>query len=138
MIPDYNTFRPEGFRTVNSYLFAADPEQLIRFFKEAFAAVELNRSMNPKTSELANAVIQIGDSCLMVSQARGEFEGMRTSFYLFVENVDECYEHALSKGAKDCLQPMDMDYEDRQAGVIDPAGNYWWISKRLVEKSYSD
>lgn len=25
------------------------------------------------------------------------------------------------------FEPADMDYQDRQSGIIDPGGNYWWI-----------
>ena len=138
MTPNYNTFRPSGFSTVNPYLFTNEPQQLIDFLKNAFAAEELNRTIDPRTGEIANCILRMGDSCLMISQARGDFEHMKTSFYLFVENVDEVFEHALKAGAKDVLKPADMDYQDRQAGVLDPAGNYWWISKRLVEANYED
>jgi len=31
-----------------------------------------------------------------------------------------------------------MPYEDRKSGIIDPSGNYWWISKRLIEKGYHE
>jgi len=30
------------------------------------------------------------------------------------------------------MDPMDMPYGDRQGGVVDPCGNTWWISTRLV------
>ncbi len=136
MKPDYNTFTPSGFGSVNPYLFAKEPEVLINFLKEAFAAEELNRSINPRTGDLGNCILKMGDTCIMLSQARGEFENMRTSFYLFVENVDEVYEQALKLGGIDVLAPADMDYQDRQAGIVDPAGNYWWISKRLVKEDY--
>ena len=138
MKPNYDTFRPTGFSSVNPYLFAKDPQELIDFLQNAFAAKELNRTVNPKTGEIANSILKMGDSCIMISQARGDFENMRTSFYLFVENVDEVFEQALKAGAIDVLKPMDMDYQDRQGGVQDPAGNYWWISRRLVESNYED
>ena len=138
MIANYNTYRPEGFQSVNPYLFAKNPQQLIQFYKDAFAAEELNRSIIPNSEEIANCLMKIGDSCIMISQARDVFEGMRSSFYLFVENVDDVYKHALDSGGKDVFSPADMDYQDRQAGIIDPAGNYWWISKRLVNESYND
>ena len=61
---------------------------------------------------------------------------MRTSFYLFVNDADALYQRALNFGALKVFDPMDMEYGDRQGGVIDPSGNYWWISKRLEEKDY--
>jgi uncharacterized glyoxalase superfamily protein PhnB len=34
------------------------------------------------------------------------------------------------------MEPADMPYDERQAGVCDPFGNYWWISRRLVAGPY--
>src|SRR5262245_6143636 len=45
---------------------------------------------------------------------------------------------AVSNGAVKMFDPMDMPYLDRQAGITDPCGNIWWISRRLVEASYDD
>jgi len=137
MEPVFNTYRPDGFHTMNAYLFASDPEVLIEFVKKAFWAEELNRSIGPD-GEISNCILKIGDSSFMISQARGEFVDMRTAFYLYVEDVDLVYRNAIDQGAEISFAPADMDYGDRQAGVKDPAGNYWWISKRLVETGYGD
>ncbi len=49
----FNTYRPEGFGTVNGYLFAENPKELIDFLKKAFFAEETNRSINPKNEDIA-------------------------------------------------------------------------------------
>ena len=134
----FDTCRPEGFGTVNAYLFVENPKELIDFLKNAFYAEEINRSTNPNSGDIANVILKIGSSCFMVSQARGQFLNMRSSFYLFVDYVDEMHKRAVENGAKVEFEPADMDYEDRQSGIIDPAGNYWWISKRLIRKSYQE
>lgn len=134
----FNTYTPEGFSNVNSYLFVTDPVMLIDFLQKAFYAEEMNRSIDEETGEIGNVILKIGDSCFMISQTRGEFEGMRTAFYLYVEDVDSIYQNAISHGATNVFEPADMDYGDRQGGVIDPAGNYWWISKRLTKREYSE
>ncbi|TMM53325.1 VOC family protein [Maribacter algarum] len=133
----YNVFKPEGFQTVNSYLFVSDPQKEIDFLKKAFWAEEINRSIAPN-GDVGNCILKIGNSCFMISQARGEFENMRTALYLYVNDVDTVYKNALENGAIESFPPANMDYEDRQGGVIDPEGNYWWISKRLVEKGYHE
>lgn len=134
----FETFRPEGFETVNAYLMVEKPEVLIDFLKNVFYAEEINRSTNPKNGEIANVILKIGTSCFMISQASGQFLNMRTAFYLFVDNVDEVHKRAVEYGAKVEFEPADMDYQDRQSGIIDPSGNYWWISKRLVKKGYNE
>ena len=132
----YDTYLPPGFSTINTYLFVANPQELIDFLQNAFHAEEISRTM--RDEEIANVILKIGHSCMMISQARGMFEGMRTSMYLFTNDVDTLHQQALNHGGKEVLEPADMDYEDRQSWIEDPAGNYWWISKRLVEKGYED
>jgi len=134
----FKTYTPEGFSNVNSYVFTENPEELIQFLKNSFYAEEINRSINPRNHSIGNCILKIGDTCFMISQARGEFMNMRTAFYLYVEDVDAVYENALQHGAKNSFEPADMDYEDRQAGIIDTAGNYWFISKRLLQKGYHE
>ena len=94
----YNTFLPEGFSTVNTYLFSENPVELIQFLKDAFHAEEKGRSLM-ENGDIANCILKIGHSCIMISQARGPFLGMRGSFYLFTEDVDSLYKRALEKGA---------------------------------------
>ncbi len=134
----FETYTPEGFKTVNPYLFVDNPQQLIDFLKNAFFAEEINRSINPNTGDIANCILRIGDSCFMISQARKQFEGMRTALYLFVDDVEAIHKRAVDNGAKVEFEPADMPYQDRQSGIIDPCGNYWWISKRQVNKGYHE
>ncbi len=131
----YNTRLPEACSTVNTYLFVEKPEAYIDFLKNGLFAVEIGRVVS-ESGEIQNAQLQIGHSRIMVSQARGQFLGMKTSMYLYTEDVDALYTNALKHGAQSEFEAADMDYGDRQAGIVDPAGNYWWISKRLEEKEY--
>ena len=133
----FETYRPDCFHTVNAYIFADHPRELINFLQKAFFAIEINRTIDPTNNEITNCILKIGDSAFMIGRARGDFKNMRAAFYLFVNDVDFVYQNALEHGAIDCLSPTNMDYDDRQAGVQDSAGNYWWISKRLVEKDYA-
>ena len=138
MNPLFNTYHPEGFSTVNGYLFVSNPQELIDFLKSAFYAEEKSRTVIPDSEEIANCILKIGESCIMISQARGPFEGMRGSFYFFVDDVDTAYKNAMDNGAKSVFEAADMEYGDRQAGIEDVSGNYWWISKRLVKGDYKD
>ncbi len=138
MNPVFKTYIPEGFSTISNYLFAEKAEELIQFLKDAFYAEELNRSINPQNGDIANVILKMGYSCFMVSQARDQFLNMRSAFYLYVNDVDSLHANALENGAKEEFKPADMPYGDRQSGIVDPSGNYWWISERLVRKPYED
>ena len=131
----FDTFHPDGFRSVNSHLFVKDPKGLIDYLKLSFYAQELNRVLLPDSDDIANVILKIGDSCIMLSQANKPFLDMRTSFYLYVKNVDEMCKNAIEQGGKSVFEPADQEYGDRQGGIEDPAGNYWWISTRLSESS---
>jgi uncharacterized glyoxalase superfamily protein PhnB len=78
----FDTFHPEGFRSVNTYLFVKDHEGLIDYLTKRFFAEELNRVLRLDTGEIANVVLKIGDTCIMISQANGPFMGMRTAICL--------------------------------------------------------
>lgn len=100
-------------------------------------AEEVYTTLRPETKEIGNCILKIGDTCFMISQASGQFLGMRTSFYLYTDDVDGLYERAMGHGAKSVFEPADMDFGDRQGGIEDVSGNYWWISKRLTDDGYS-
>ena len=136
MNPIYKTFRPQGFSTVSAYLFVEKPQEFIDFLKKAFYAEEIDRTVNEESGSIVNCIMKIGESCFMLTQAQGDFIGMRTSFYLYNDDPDALQKNAIAHGATEIFPPADMDYGDRQGGVMDPAGNYWWISKRLVEENY--
>lgn len=132
------TYKPEGFHSLTPYLMVSHPALLIEFLKSAFFAQEINCSFDPKSGEVTNCILQIGDACFMISRESEHYKGMKTSFYLFVDNVDEMHQRAIAHGAKVEFEPADMPYQDRQSGIMDPCGNYWWISKRMVQKGYHE
>jgi len=100
-----------------------------------FFADEINRSINPFNGDIANCIVQIGDTWFMISQAREQFEGMRTALYLFVDDAKTVHKRAVEYGARVEFEPVGMPYEDRQSGIIDLCGNYWRISRRLKRKN---
>ena len=61
---------------------------------------------------------------------------MRSTYYLYVEDADAAMNRAIENGAVLEMEVGDMPYGDRQGGVVDPAGNIWWLSQRLAQKPY--
>ena len=126
---------PDGFTTVVPYLFVENAEDYIEFLILAFEAEEIGRSLRPDR-KIANAQIRIGTAILMVSEAQGPYTSFKSSYYLYVEDVDEAMERSLKNGATMEMKVGEMPYGDRQGGVIDPAGNIWWLSQRLIQEPY--
>lgn len=131
----YQTPRPEGFTNVNSYVFLEDPQGMIQFCKDVFYAEEKSRTLR-ENGDMANVIVKIGDTCIMLAQAPLGIGPTPSCFYLYTSDVDYLYERALAHGAQSVFPPGDQAYGDRSGGVQDPYGNYWWISKRLVEGDY--
>ena len=125
---------PPGFTTVMPYIFADDAPAFCRFLMEGLGAVEVSRHLDGE--RIANAQFQLGNSMLMVSEAGRGFDAMPASYYLYVDDADASQQRAIAAGAMEVSPVRDQPYGDRQGGVRDKHGNYWWISQRLVEGGY--
>jgi len=125
---------PEGFHTITPYLHVQDVANLIGFLTHAFGAKIL------KSSKLAdgiviNAQLQIGDSMIELSEVRGDFQPMPSAMHLYVEDTDAVYKKAVEVGAMSVMEPSTQFYGDREAFVIDPSGNHWYIATRIENVS---
>ncbi len=120
----------EGFRTVTPYLVAREAEGLIEFIKRAFDAE--GQIYGIGSAGGIHAEYRIGDTMLMVGGgvAGREFRGkaMPTALHLYVEDADAVYRRAIAAGATSLAEPVDQPYGDREGGVKDLAGNYWYIA----------
>jgi PhnB protein len=121
---------PKGYHTVTPYLVAQDAPALIDFIKQAFGGEEVFRS--PGSAGGLHAELRVGDSMLMVGggspQHSWRGEAMPTSLHIYVQDADATYRRALEAGATSVEKPVDQFYGDREAGVKDAAGNFWWIA----------
>lgn len=128
---------PEGFGTMFPYLFVDRAAKYIEFLENALGAVELGRTAAPD-GRVANSRVKIGSTTFMVSESSEQMPATKGTFYLYVENSDSAMARALKHGAEKIFDPVDMPYGDRQGGIIDPAGNIWWVSQRLTGSSYEN
>jgi PhnB protein len=117
----------EGFHTLTPYLIVREAEALLAFVKEAFGAKELFRGTGSAGG--MHAEVRIGDSMVMLGGgSQMKTAPMPSSIWLYVEDADAVYEAAMRAGARSISEPVDQPYGDREAGVIDPGGNQWYIS----------
>lgn len=118
---------------LSAYFFVENASDFIEFMYSAFGAEELGRECS--NGRLLNAQLRIINCTFMVSEA-AEIGPLQSSHYLYVDDVDQVLKSACQAGAECLFEAQDMPYGDRQAGVKDPFGNYWWISKRLSDEPY--
>jgi Uncharacterized protein conserved in bacteria len=118
---------PEGLRSITPALHPKGADKVIEFMKQAFDAEELMRHLTPQGT-IAHAQVRIGDSVIELGEAHGPFQPMPTAFHLYVKDADAVYRKAVDAGATSVTEPSDMSYGDREACVIDPFGNHWYIA----------
>ena len=116
---------PDGYHPLTPYLMVEGAGKQIDFVKQAFEAIEVER-MNGPDNTVGHAAVRIGDSVLMMSDARGEWKPMPAAIYLYVKDADATYT---------LMEPADQFYGDRSANVKDPLGNYWWIATHKEDLS---
>ncbi len=125
---------PDGYHTITPYLTVSDLPRLLEFIKAAFGA-DVYEAMEDANGKVRHAEAKIGDSRVMMGQAREEWPARPAALYLYVEDADATYQAAIAAGAKSIMEPADQFYGDRNAGVEDPAGNQWWISTHVEDVS---
>jgi len=125
---------PEGYHSITPYLVVQSAEKLIDFLKAAFGARETVRLLQPDGS-IGHTEMRIGDSVLMLSEARAQWKAMPATLYLYLEDVDAAYARALAAGATGVAEPKDQFYGDRSGGVQDMCGNFWWVATRTEDLS---
>jgi len=124
---------PAGYHTVTPYLTVTNARNEIDFLKRAFGAKTSEVLSQDSDGNIRHAELKIGDSMIMLGQARDQWKARATAFYLYVPDCEGWYKRAIEAGAKSLMEPADQFYGDRSAGVEDPEGNYWWIATHIED-----
>jgi len=122
---------PVGYSTICPYLLVDNIEKQSQFLKDVFHAevMKVSKDVDGKTYY---AEVRIGDTVLLMAQPDAESATTHCMMYLFTENVNEVYERALEHGATSLMQPVIQFYSNnKEAGIIDPQGNQWWIAQQV-------
>jgi len=127
---------PEGMNTVTTQLFYnGNCKQAIEFYKKALNASLIgNIAYAPDGNSVMHAMIKIGDTNLMLSDvmsgsfAVGPSEQVSSMLFIYVEDCDAVFNHAVSEGCTVIYEMMDAFWGDRMGNVKDPYGHYWAIA----------
>ncbi len=128
---------PDGYHTVTPYLTVTGVAKLIDFLKRAFDAKELHCMTAPDGSVM-HGEVRIGDSPVMLGEARGEWPAMPSAFYLYVPDIDALYKRAIAAGGISVREPTNEFYGDRVGGVKDAFGNQWWIATHIEDVGHEE
>lgn len=136
---------PDGYHTVQPYLYFKNSAEAITFYVRVFGAAERMR-MPDKNGRIMHAEISIGESCIMMADENGaagaysteHYGGAPMSLMIYVEDCDAVYKRALDAGAKSLREPADQFYGDRMAIVADPFGFHWCIGTHIKDVSMEE
>jgi PhnB protein len=134
---------PEGYPTIIPALTVHDAARMIDFYKEAFGAQERFRMPTPDGKSIAHAEMKIGDSVFMLGEEMPGNEcgspqslgGTAVGFYIYVQDVDDAFDRAVSAGGTIKHRVENMFWGDRTGTVADPSGHIWTLASRVEEVS---
>ena len=126
---------PEGYHTVTPYLVADGAAEVIRFAQSAFQARLAYEPLMRPDGKVAHAELRIGDSIVMLSDASERAPAAPVMLYVYVPDADAVYKSALQAGGTSFMEPAVQFYGDRSGGVVDPAGNRWFIGTHIEDVS---
>ena len=126
---------PEGMHSLTPHLICAGAADAIKFYTEAFGAIEQFRLPGPE-GKLMHACVKIGDSMLMlVDEMAGcsmlgprSLKGSPVAIHLYVPNVDAVVAQAEAAGARVTMPAADIFWGDRFAQLEDPFGHRWSVA----------
>jgi PhnB protein len=122
---------PEGYHTVTPWIVTRDTARLLDFLADAFDAVEIARVSNEDGS-IGHAESRIGDSVVMMFDAKPEWPDTPAFLRLYVDDGDAVYERAIAAGGSPVTAMTEMFWGDRVGRVRDPLGNVWWIQCQIA------
>jgi uncharacterized glyoxalase superfamily protein PhnB len=132
---------PEGFATITPSLSINGAAAALELYAKAFGAKEVSRMSCPETGKIMHACMQIGSSKIFVADTMpgmGCGDPSRSSFYLYMPDVDKAVRQAKEAGLKEIMPAEDMFWGDRVGGVQDRFGINWTLATHVRDVSEAD
>jgi PhnB protein len=135
---------PDNYPALTPYLCCKNAAAAIEFYKNIFGArEEESMRMTSPDGNIGHAEIWIGKAFVMLADESPQMNfrspqsigGSPVTLVLYVNDVDEIANRAVSAGAK-LVQPVtDMFYGDRAGTIQDPFGHIWHIATHKEDLS---
>jgi len=144
MTPKVN-YVPDGFHSITPYLTVRNAAKALEFYQRAFGA-QVRGTLPMPDGRIGHAEILIGNSIVMLAdefpehgnQSPETLHGSPVGIALYVENVDEMFNRAVTAGATVKEPVSDKFYGDRTGSVTDPFGHKWTILTHQEEVSLDE
>lgn len=126
---------PEGYHAINPVLRIDDAAKALEFYEHAFGAEEDFR--REAKGRLLLVVIKLGDSRVMLFDklnepdhaTGGDPRGNGIMLKLYVANVDDTFQQAITRGARAENGVKDQYFGERSGILTDPFGFTWQIAQ---------
>ncbi len=115
-----------GCHSVNPYFVVDGVSEFIAFLTEVFDGREDTTSKEVlPDGRIDHADVIIGDSLVMMSEGS---EPRPAVAFVYVPDVDDVYQRAVSRGCEPRLEPAVQTWGDRVGGFTDRWDNLWWVA----------
>ncbi len=122
-----NTAEPPVHNTVQPLIITKNAKGLITFIETVFNAVEFKAARTlDEDGLLLHSEFEIGNSKIVVIDAKEGWPFTPSFLWLFVDDVDATLKAAKKLGATVITEPTAF-YGDIFSRVKDPWGNLWWV-----------
>lgn len=130
---------------INPHIVVRGADRAAAFYREAFAAEELDRIPTPD-GRLMSVQLRIGETVLHIADefpemgvlAPQSIGGSPVVLGLEVADADAAFAQALAAGAE-ARQPLaDVFWGDRHGQIEDPFGHRWNISQHLRDVPHDE
>jgi PhnB protein len=132
---------PGGVQAVFPMLVCQSPEAEMNFCAAAFGAIEQVRRPGPDGTPIhiamringAFVVVQSEFPDVVASRAPSHDGSSPVVIFVYVADVDQAVERAITLGAKVLVPAQNQFWGDRTARIIDPSWHVWTIASRIEE-----
>jgi PhnB protein len=129
-------------QSVTAHLIVRDADRAIRFYTEAFGAVEVFRLVEPG-GKVGHCELEIGGSRIMLCDEYPDFGAVSAAalggspirLQLYVDEADAAMRRAVAAGATVLRPAKDEFYGDRSGMVLDPFGLSWTVAAHVEDVS---
>lgn len=131
---------PKDYPTVTPALNVDGAAKAIELYKKAFGATEDYR-MEDEKGKIMHAALTIGTSKLFLADATmdsGCGTPSKSSFYLYMDDVDTAFKKARDAGLSETWPLTDMFWGDRTGTVTDAFGITWTLATHVKDVSPED
>jgi PhnB protein len=131
---------PDGYPRLSPYLSVDRADAAIEFYVKVLGATERMRMSGPD-GRVGHAELEVGDSLFMLADEYPEMGirspksigGTPVTLAVYVDDVDQVFDRAVSEGAIPLRPVADQFYGDRSGQFLDPFGHRWSVATHIED-----